>query len=391
MPISTGLAGSEQALIGGFQGATAGLETGYNQARADFVGQTGAGINALQSGLQGVDAAAGQSLGLLNSAYDEGAGKLQQGIQGFQGFADQGAGAGNVQAALSGALGPEAQAQAFQNYQSSPGFQFALDEAERSSVRNASATGGLGGGRLQQELQRQAIGYAQQDFGNQFNRLGGVADRGMQATGQQGNLLAQQAGLASNLGIAGSNVIQNQGQAGLQTGQNILNARQNLGDSLGNLAQQTVLQGANYAYNTGQNLASGRTRAGEQIAGAIGSTTSSLANLMNQQGAGISDIIGTGASNINQLYQLASQGDAAAKEQLGTILANLAAQQGSQQGSQPIIPGAQSNMLGQLGTIASGVGGLISATSQNSNNASAGSMGPYNSTSGFWQAPSMVN
>ena len=121
----TGLIGAESALQGGLRGGLAGIEARVNQA--------------------------GQTL----SPYTQG---------GNQAF--------GLQSALSGAMGPEAQRQAFANYNESPEVAYQREMGERAITRNAAATGGLGGGRVQQELQRHAIGLAQQDYGNSFNRLG---------------------------------------------------------------------------------------------------------------------------------------------------------------------------------------------------------------------------
>lgn len=103
----------------------------------------------------------------------------------FQPFVGPGQKAFDIQAAQSGALGREDQQRAFQQFTSSPGQQFLQQRAERSLLRNASAIGGLGGGNIRQALQAQAIGLAQQDFGNQFNRLGAITDIGRSALGQQ--------------------------------------------------------------------------------------------------------------------------------------------------------------------------------------------------------------
>ncbi len=83
-----------------------------------------------------------------------------------------------------------------------------------------------------------------------------------------------------------------------------------------------------------------------------------MANLINQQGAGLSDITGNTANNVNALYQSALNGDAQAKEQLAQVLANLGVQAGGQYASQPIVQGQPSNTLQQVGQIASGVGGI---------------------------------
>lgn len=247
-----------------------------------------------------------------------------QGAQGIQPFVAPGQQANQLQAAQSGALGPEAQAQAFAQFQESPGQQFLREQIIRGIEGNASATGGLGSGNVKQELVRQIAGITQQDFGAQFGRLGDVATRGLSGATSLGGLAAQRA--ASEGGI----------QAGL-------------GQSA-----------ANTAFQASRDAAQAQFQAGRDIAGGISGTTSSLANLINQQGAGTTDILGTGATNINNLIQLAQQGDANAAEQLSTLLANLGSQSASSFAGQPIIPGATTNTLGQLGQIASGVGGVLS-------------------------------
>jgi len=113
---------------------------------------------ALQQGLQGSLQALGQGIGSAQGEIDLATGRA---VAPLTGFTQQGQQASQQQAALSGALGQEAQAQAFQGFQSSPGQQFLQQEAERSLLRNQAATGGLGGGNVLRELQKQAIGLAQ--------------------------------------------------------------------------------------------------------------------------------------------------------------------------------------------------------------------------------------
>lgn len=265
----TGLIGAELAQRGGLQGALAGLTQGIGQGRTDV-----------------------------------------------QPFAQAGRGAIDLQAALSGAGGIPAQQQAFAQFQESPGQQFLRDRAEQALLRNQAAIGGLGGGNVRSALQEQAIGLAQQDFGNQFARLGQVSGQGLQAAGLQ-------AGLA--------------GQGG-----------------------QTA---ADLAFRTGQSLAGGRTRAGEQIAGRVGETTSALANLISQQGAGVSDVLGGATGNLANLLAGAGAGQAASQTELARLLANIAAMQGSQAGGLPGIPrvtATESGLTG-LGQLASGIGTAATA------------------------------
>ena len=221
---------------------------------------------------------------------------LQRGLTASGGlvepFAQGGRSAFELQTALTGAGGPEAQSAAFANFKSSPGQQFLRDRAEQSLLRNQSAIGGIGGGNVRRALQEQAVGLASQDFGNQFNRLGTLSNLGSQA-------------------------------AGLQSGQ---------------------------AFTTGRDLASGRTRAGENIASAIGDTTSALANLQSRQGQGISDLIGSGGGNLANLLSGAGAAQGGSQQQLATLLANLSVGQGSQIAGLPGIGGIQETG-GQLDNI----------------------------------------
>jgi hypothetical protein len=225
----TGLIGYEQALMQGLQGQMDALDQGYNQA------------------------------------YDV-----------MSPFSQGGAEASQLQAAQSGAMGADAQAQAFQNFTASPGQQYLQGEAERALMRNASRAGGLGGGNVLRELQSQAVGLAQQDFQNQFNRLGQVSASGQNAAGAQANILGQQ----------GASV----------------------GQAIG---------------NTGNNLAQGRYNTGQQIAQAASGTTSSLANLQNQLGTGMANQFGQGSTNLANTVSGYGSGSSALQQNLATILANI--------------------------------------------------------------------
>ena len=70
--------------------------------------------------------------------------------------------------------------------------------------RTYSHFGGLGGGNVRSALVEQGAGFAQQDFQNQFGRLGQIAGQGQAATTSIGQFGAQTAGNIANLGVAGS-------------------------------------------------------------------------------------------------------------------------------------------------------------------------------------------
>lgn len=99
-------------------------------------------------------------------------------------------------------------------FQASPGYGYALDQSQQAIERARSATGGLASGNTLAALQQNAIGLANQDYGNWWNQQSGLAGIGQNATnnlaqfGMQnsaniGNLMAGQ-GDARASGIAGS-------------------------------------------------------------------------------------------------------------------------------------------------------------------------------------------
>ena len=147
---------------------------------------------------------------------DEIRGFTEQGQAGFQPFLTGGARAFDQQQALLGLLGPEQQQAAFDAFRDSPGQQFLRDRGQRALVRNASAIGGLGGGNVRSALQQQGIGFAQQDFGNFFNRLAGISDQGLSAASGLGQLGAN----------AGSNIAGLLGTQGQARASGILGAQQ---------------------------------------------------------------------------------------------------------------------------------------------------------------------
>lgn len=300
----TGLIGSEQALQGGLAGALAGLQQGQT------------GINTQ-----------------LSQARSGVLGQINQGVGGLQPFVRPGQQAQDRQAALSGALGPAAQQAAFATFMESPGQAFLRERGDLAVTRNAAALGGLGGGRVQQELQRQGIGLAAQDFSNSFGRLGQVADRGLGAAGAIGSLRGQGAGILGQIGQTGASLL---GQLGSQAG--------------------------GFAFDTGRLLSSGRTRAGEQIAGQVGGTTSALSNLIQQQGIGLSGLFDQSGGNLAALLQGAGTGIANDQNAQAALLAQIAQGSAGAAAGLPGLPGTQQTggILGGLGQLAAGAGGLIS-------------------------------
>ena len=109
------------------------------------------------------------------------------------------------QQALSGALGADAQRQAYADYVESPGVAFAREQGLRGINQQASAMGGLGGGNRLKRLTEYSQGLALQDFNNYFNRLGTVTGTGLTAAQALGGVSGQAAaGQAQMTQLAGS-------------------------------------------------------------------------------------------------------------------------------------------------------------------------------------------
>lgn len=320
MPINYGLAPAEAAVGTGGQMGLDILRRGTEVV--DDI--TNMGVNALQGGV-------GEAYDTIRGTYELGRQPIQQAREGMQsglgGFLTQGQGASQQQAALSGALGPQAQAQAFQQFESSPGQQFLQERGERAVLRNAAATGGLGGGNVLKALSDYGQGMALQDLENQFARLGQVANRGANVgqtmAGVGAQLAGQESGLAQGLGTFAAGIpldtasqIANlrQGQAGLQSG--------------------FYGQGANIPVNVGGQVATMRQRAGQDIQRNIAGTSSALAELINQQNTGIGGIYGGANADVLNYYSQFLGDDAQARQGLAGQLSQIGAY-GSGQYAQP--------------------------------------------------------
>ena len=154
-------------------------------------------------------------------------------------YREYGQEAAQRQAALTGALGPEAQQQAFAEYQASPALGFLQEQSERALMRNAAAMGGLGGGNVRQGLTKLTADLYGQDFQNQLNRLGDIATRGYGAA-------ATSAGLGQNLATGIGNLGATGAGYQMQAGRDISNAQ---GQTAANMANLQTALGTTQANN----------------------------------------------------------------------------------------------------------------------------------------------
>lgn len=218
------------------------LDQGFTDAQGTITDGTNRARQALLGGLD-------PTLNELTRGFTQAQNTLSPSAQ-------RGESASQLQAALSGALGPVAQQQAMGQFQESPGQQFLRQQQEQALLRNEAALGGgLGqSGRVMEALQEQAAGRAALDFDNQFSRLGQIAQRGDAAT-------ANIAQLQATLGQARSGI--RGGLAQALAGMDLDTASQ-----LAQLQQQHGTTQANTLINQGTQLSQLAQNRGAALAGA---------------------------------------------------------------------------------------------------------------------------
>lgn len=393
--LRSGAFGAEDALNQyGYQ-ALGAANQGFNQARNDIAGSVGMGRNDISQGLAGAMGSIGAGSGALAAAQTQGLNRIDQSTGQAIGYLDPysstGAQAQQREAAMSGALGNEAQQQAMAGFMESPGQKFLRERQEQALLRNASATFGLRGGSTLSALQEQASGIAAQQLQQQLENMRNIAQRGQQAAGQQGQF-SQSGGTAgaSLVGQLAGQQAQLMGQAaGMQAnaGQNLAQLAANAGSQMGGYAAQ----GGQFAGNTlnqlGNQIGGLRAGLGQMEAGAIGDVGGNVAGLQNQLGGNLASVFGSTANNLAGLRSQAGQQVAGQLNQqtgqlsnnqlnLGQMLAgldtNTAAQlaqlltQGGTAGSQ-----SQMNLATLLANLATGQGSNLANIQVGQGNAQA--------------------
>ena len=360
----------------------------------DVLGQTTAGARNdsmlgyllggkdIQDALNNVGNYIGQGTSALSSGRDSANASVQNAKNEANSFLNPYNQAGqksvDLQAAYTGALGPEAQKSAFAAYTNSPGQAWLRQQGEESIMNQAAATGGVGGGDVLKELQKFGTGLASQDFQNQYDRLATLTNQGMNAGTNMGNfsmnagnqisnntmnaaqgqaqlagqgasgaasLGSQKAGMSMNFGTNLSDLTSRYGSSAAQllsgnginqsntitdlakTGANVMqNAAGQKADIIANLGNNAF----NAVNNAGTNIAGMRYNTGTNLANQIGNASNNMANLTNQQGGQLSDLLGSGAGNIANLLSGTGANAAQMQQQLMQLLSNLAVGQGSQ-------------------------------------------------------------
>ena len=200
--ISTGQRiGSEDGADGAYAGGPGGqglnVFNGYNGAnRQTFGSNNAANGNAIGGAIGG---AVGEELQGVRESIAEQRRQFDIGQGNLDPFRQAGESALSKQQAFLGLSGQEAEQAAFDQFNESPGQAFLRKRGEKALLAGASATGGLGGGNVQSELQKQGIGFAQQQLNQHQAQLAGISGTGQSTAVTQAQLGSQFAGNVGQL------------------------------------------------------------------------------------------------------------------------------------------------------------------------------------------------
>jgi hypothetical protein len=194
-----------------FSGRSSRLAGMYGQQQAiDAEGRVADLLGTAQTNALGaIQQGQAPSLAALGSGYDAARGEYNGAIDRFNPWVDAGKGAlGAYQGSL-GLGGAAERDAAVSQFQNSPGFGYAVDQATDAVARKASALGALGSGNTMQAIGDRAQNMQNQEYGAWQDRLNGLSNTGLAATGQQANL--QQ-------GLGNLSAQQGRDEAGIYTG-----------------------------------------------------------------------------------------------------------------------------------------------------------------------------
>lgn len=291
----------EKALRGSYQDSISSEQQGFSDARSD--------LQAALGSARGISA----STGALSP------------------YSQAGAKATELELALSGAAGPEAQAEAYANFEESAGQKFLRERQEQALLRNAAATGGLQGGNVLTALQEQGAGIAAQDLQRQIGNLQALSGRGLQAAGQIGSL-GTQANLAR--GQLSANIQSKMADLSRSTGLSQSQLQRALGEKLAGVtgqfmgAESQLRQGTlNQQLQNMQDTARGQADIGLQTAqGVAGLETGAADRLyqsLQQQGLSRNQIEQVLGSNLAGLETGAATQLAGNQMQAGGAIGNM--------------------------------------------------------------------
>lgn len=250
---------SERAIEEGAEGATDALDRGFGAAAQEFSRAEGTAGEFNEQAVNRIESLFGRGRGDLQESTQKAIAGLREGIgrgredvlaaeergrAGLEPFREGGLAAQQEALARSGALGPEAQAAAFEQFQQAPDTQFKLDQA-RKLVESGGQ--GLGGERLRR-LNELGLGIVSGDIQQQTENLIGLGGQGLSAATSQGQISAAMAPILAQLGIS--------------EGEGIAQLEQALGRDLSTLGAEEASQLATQLRTASQQITGIQTQGG---------------------------------------------------------------------------------------------------------------------------------
>lgn len=150
--------------------------------------------------LDAIDAGEPRALEAMQSAYDTARGDYDAAKALFSPYTTQGLDAWRMMGNATGLYGADGNAAATSAFRASPGYQWSVDQATDAVARKAAALGVAGSGNTMAAISDRAGHMADQEYGDWYNRLSGISDRGYDATGKVAAITTGQGDLASRLG-----------------------------------------------------------------------------------------------------------------------------------------------------------------------------------------------
>ncbi len=276
----------EDTLRQGYGGARQDLNTGYGASTGAINTGAGSALGYLDQGQQGALGQLGQARGDLTAN-----GGAYAPLTALAARYGQG---GNLYADSLGINGAEGNQRAQGAYTTAPGYETTLNSGIDALARRANAAGQLTGGNQNRDAIQFAHDLSLKDYGGWQDRLKGIGDQELAATGA-----AAQGNQANNTTLAGLGV---QGANLLNTGgQNRAAVAQGQGNSLADLAKSY------YGGQAGLDTAEAGALAGN-MNNASGWQVNSLMNLSPQIGKTFMDAGNAQVAGSGNLWNLGLQG-----------------------------------------------------------------------------------
>jgi len=188
--------------MGAFSGKQGRLMAMYQAQLAQQAQQAGdAGLQGGQTfAVQTIDGAQPAQLSALEQGYDTERADLERARGDFQPFYDQGVKAWQLAGDATGVNGADGYGRAQGAFQATPGYAWNVDQNMKAVQGQQAALGELLSGNTLAALQDRGNQLANQEYGNWYSRVAGLADTGYNAAGRMADLAARMGASAGEYG-----------------------------------------------------------------------------------------------------------------------------------------------------------------------------------------------